>query len=535
MKHTLRLLSLVLVLMMLSSVCLASDGLTSDERGKAPYAETVVITAAMSDETAAVSFLGEGETREKNRWTDLYLDRLNIQVESAWVASEYESKLNLAIASGDLPDAFRCNYTQMCQLAQAGLLADLSEVYADYASDTTKKYLEGYQVGFDSGIVDGKLVGISMQHYGTVTKPYYLYIRNDWLEASGMEVPTTIDELTELARVFMASDFDGNGIDDTYGIAEDSSLSTIIHMMPSFHAYSETWLKDDNGEIRFGGVDASVKTALETYASWYEEGILTTEFAAMNTEQMYADIINDRVGIWVTKHGFAFGCMPDNIITNGPEAIWYPYPMPSVDGEQVYMEMPWQVENYCVVSKDCKNPEAVIKLINVYTGFRNGEETAEDFTYYMDNVHTLSAPFVVNNPFADNQQNKDIKYAIETGDTSIVEADATTYQKYLSCMAWINDKDPNSVCAYLQVSDKGAYTIGNEYIDNGWYIVTALGGQKPDTMIERGSALTSMLNEGFTQIIMGEQPVEYFDELASAWYTAGGQQITDEMNELYGG
>ena len=43
-----------------------------------------------------------------------------------------------------------------------------------------------------------------------------------------------------------------------------------------------------------------------------------------------------------------------------------------------------------------------------------------------------------------------------------------------------------------------------------------------------------MLKEGYTKIIIGAEPLEYFDTVVSTWYEAGGQQATDEMNEMYG-
>ena len=49
-----------------------------------------------------------------------------------------------------------------------------------------------------------------------------------------------------------------------------------------------------------------------------------------------------------------------------------------------------------------------------------------------------------------------------------------------------------------------------------------------------GTTLDDILTEGFTKIITGEVPVDYFDTLVEEWRTAGGDTATKEVNEMYG-
>ena len=52
-----------------------------------------------------------GDTIDDNLWYREYLTRLNIDVENEWtvMTSEYNTRLNLAIASGDIPDVIMLN------------------------------------------------------------------------------------------------------------------------------------------------------------------------------------------------------------------------------------------------------------------------------------------------------------------------------------------------------------------------------------------------------------------------------------------
>ena len=47
--------------------------------------------------------------------------------------------------------------------------------------------------------------------------------------------------------------------------------------------------------------------------------------------------------------------------------------------------------------------------------------------------------------------------------------------------------------------------------------------------------LNTLISTMTSDIITGVQPVDYFDEAVAQWYAQGGQTLTDEVNEYYGG
>ena len=80
----------------------------------APFEETVTVTSVKSD-YSYISY-PEGDDIDNNLWTRTYLDRFNIKVENEWVSDDYDTKLNLQIAEGNIPDFVRVNATQLEQL-----------------------------------------------------------------------------------------------------------------------------------------------------------------------------------------------------------------------------------------------------------------------------------------------------------------------------------------------------------------------------------------------------------------------------------
>lgn len=109
------------------------------------YAEPITITFVKktdSTEMGKWTIMEEkfGETLEDNRWTRLFKDVLNINVEYIWTvdSSQYEQKWKLAMASGEIPDASAVSQIDAAQLYEAGLTYDMTEYWDKYASDLTK-------------------------------------------------------------------------------------------------------------------------------------------------------------------------------------------------------------------------------------------------------------------------------------------------------------------------------------------------------------------------------------------------------------
>lgn len=55
----------------------------------------------------------------------------------------------------------------------------------------------------------------------------------------------------------------------------------------------------------------------------------------------------------------------------------------------------------------------------------------------------------------------------------------------------------------------------------------------PESKAKYGAELDKILNTGYTSIITGEKPLDYFDTMVEQWYANGGEQLTQEANEIY--
>ena len=57
--------------------------------------------------------------------------------------------------------------------------------------------------------------------------------------------------------------------------------------------------------------------------------------------------------------------------------------------------------------------------------------------------------------------------------------------------------------------------------------------ERPDIWMQNSSVLGDMVDTTFVDIIVGNQPVEYFDTFVENWLAAGGQQTIDELDAMY--
>ena len=111
------------ILSILLMLCLAFGGAAAFAEEVDPYGpvsdEKVVITVGR-EETANVTY-DEGENSEDNYIVRYLEDKLNVDYQYAFSVdtSTYTTKVNMAIASGEIPEVMNVSYSQMVQLVDA--------------------------------------------------------------------------------------------------------------------------------------------------------------------------------------------------------------------------------------------------------------------------------------------------------------------------------------------------------------------------------------------------------------------------------
>ena len=117
-----------------------SETAAADPFGR--YEEPVTFTVALEVDPNEV--FPEGDSYTDNQYTRYIKEQLNVDIEYLFTAStsDWDTKVNLAITSNQIPDAMLVNATQFNQMYKAGQLADMTDVYEMYASDTMRAMVD---------------------------------------------------------------------------------------------------------------------------------------------------------------------------------------------------------------------------------------------------------------------------------------------------------------------------------------------------------------------------------------------------------
>ena len=218
-----------------------------------------LVPAAVAEETELrtlkilASYPTTSLTPEEAREMPMYADfeaifaKKGIKIELEYVDDDqYSTVLQARIAANDMPDLFRVSQlgTATCMnLVNTGKILAVDDILQ--YSDGTASYAlseEGYMYPCrqKNTFEDGKLwyfgqasmlqsVDSQADNFGynaCTGNTYAMKVRKDWLDALGMEAPTTLDEFFDMLVAFQENDMNGNGVKDERMVICTGSCNT---------------------------------------------------------------------------------------------------------------------------------------------------------------------------------------------------------------------------------------------------------------------------------------------------------------------
>lgn len=481
-----------------------------------------------------------GQDYENNIWLNEYKSELGIVVDTVWTAEgpdAYETKLNMSIASGDLPDIFKCNAGQFQRLVEADMVENLTASVEKYASEQTKTLLQADGgEGIRQCTVGGELKGLV--ETGIAAGSYeFVFIRDDWRKNLNLPEPKTMEDVLNIAKAFTTQDPDQDGKADTYGLGISNkpfeNYFAVKGFMNGYGAYPHQWIEKD-GKLVYGSTQPEMKTALLALKKLYDEKLIDPEFIVKDSYKVSQDAVAGNVGMGYGQFWLQTWPLPDGYKADGADWTAYPIVFDSAVTDKGINAIQ-ELQGVYVVRKGFSNPEALVKMYNMFLDRVFGG-TADLKKYKNDGEHDIMylAPVVT---FIGEDRNavmnRVVTAAIDQKDeTGLIELDqkntAESVKKYLA-----GDKDvANWTAAKLFYGPASVYGIVNSnYLANNLLKPDAFYGADTPEMVRRMSILNSSEEEMVLQIIIGDKPIEYFDEFVANWNKLGGETITFEVNQ----
>ncbi|BBI32733.1 extracellular solute-binding protein [Cohnella abietis] len=468
--------------------------------------------------------LPEGDTLENNQFTRRIKEVTNVEVKMAWSAvrtwvsgDAYDQKVKLAISSNNLPDAMIVTRSDLELLVKSDLIADLSEIYDQYASPMLKEYYDSVEGrALRSATFNGKLMALP-NVVPQADGINVVWIRKDWLNKLSLPEPKTMDELEQTIQAFIDKDPGGNGKGKTLGIVGDrNSLDTLFS---AYHAYPSIWYKNNEGKVVWGSTTPETKQALQKLQDMYKKGIIDKEIGLRKdpTEPVAAGL----TGVFLNKWYSPWGVL-GNATVNNPTAEWIPLTIP-VDSEGKFNTKMLPVSNdYLVVRKGYEHLDAVMKLTNVRTNASN------EASLYDQSVSPGYWPLrVVTAPFGVEEMYQGVSKALngEINPDDLAPALKDTYDRYKRVEA---NKGKIDLSDWAPVK---SYMLGGSITSLPMNKVFPVYSAETKSMKLKWPAMLKLEEETFYKIIMNEQPVDSFDKFVSSWNKMGGLEITAEVEE----
>lgn len=301
---------------------------------------------------------------DNNYWTKWiqknFGDKYNIKVTFIPIPRSTDiDKFNLLLASNNAPDIiFSYDYPTALSFYNRDVLQEIPESMLNkYGPDFLK--WSGNTMKY--GVIDGK------QIFLTATRPinynFTLLIRQDWLDKAGFKMPKSLEEYEQALLKFKELNLGGDDtIPMTYSLAgtyfEPYHLLDFPLSEKDNALYSDITVCPLSWEL--------VHKELQRINKYYSEGLISPQWAldkdAMDAQ---ADFVEGKAGVY----GFYLSrssTVLQTLVRNVPDAkvaVLDPR-FCTPEGKTGGYRQDWPFGMLSGISKDCKNPEAVIMFLN---------------------------------------------------------------------------------------------------------------------------------------------------------------------------
>src|SRR5690625_4902103 len=425
------------------------------------------------------------------------------EFEIQWVPdASKEEKMNAALASGSVADI-----TSVTNLDNSSIRSGVtSGLFWD-----VEPFLEEFDNlrGIDPKIIeaarlDGVLYGVPFQ------KPlarYGVLIRQDWLDALGLDVPHTIEDLGEVAKAFAEGDPTGTGESVTGFIDREESFKVGFRSLAGYFGAGETFQLDEAaGKIIPAFISDAWKEAMEWYQDIYAAGGVNQEFITTQKENQQQAIAQDKGGIVVTGLFEAknYAALADSI--NPDSGVEW-----TLINDITYADVPRRIVS--------DTGGGMGGLFSISTQSVKSEDEVREVLAFADALMTEEVHNLMTNGIEGTHYEIDGDGAVEIIDEALWEQEI---QPYSSSRLAEN--------AFTYKSSNPYVNLANEMMEeNAEYAVTnPVQSLNSETFNSQWATIEQGLNDVYNKFMMGQATM---DDYEAAIENARGQGLDDIISE----
>jgi putative aldouronate transport system substrate-binding protein len=432
-----------------------------------------------------------------------------------WVPSGgYDEKVILTLSSGDFPMLLngknQSRMPIMIDAQRAGLFWELPDSLLAQFPLVLGKLDKNLKMNL---MVDGKLYCLPQE------RPIgreVIILRRDWLTKLGLSDPKTIPDIDKVVRAFATQDPDGNGRNDTVGIAvRDGNILGLADYICISNGGVQGW-DIQNNQFVPSFITQPFIDAIDLLRAWYRDKIINQDFITFKAVQDQHD------AFMIQRAGMMFPASLDDAL--------------KLDG--IYSVAPDAVIDVLATATD-KNGKEFVRGGTGNSGahfFSKKAIKTED-----DLKRILRVVDAINDPKGDIFMAlvwglKDRHYTLDD-QGRITQTQA---QKEL------RNREIDNLIQFRTYFDHRAYDPARvvvsplqERIYAAWNYNDNLGVFDPsvplisDTYIEAGNQLDNIQKDAIVRYVMGEIDLNGYKAEYQRWLDAGGAKVTAEYTAAY--
>jgi putative aldouronate transport system substrate-binding protein len=442
------------------------------------------------------------------------------KLQITWVPnSNYGDRMNVTLASDNLPEVMvvQGKLPAFVQSAEAGAFWNLTGKLDAYPNLKA----ENKQIELNSSI-NGQVYGVYRRRDPMRAA---VIVRKDWLTKLGLKMPESVDDLYNVAKAFTENDPDGNGKKDTYGLVIPKWPG--VYGTASPYDIIETWFGapngwgERNGKLVPGFDTPEFLEANRFVKKMITEGLVNPDFATLDSAKWDTPFFTGKGGIIVdlSSRGAAqlrlfkekdaanygnYVDMTGNL--KGPDGKKHSYPTVGYFG-------------FLAISKQSVPTEAELK----------------DVLSVLNKLSSKEGQILLNNGFEGKNFKVQDGYALGQNATDpavkTITADVMAFAQFGTAS--------NGYLAYISLpagkAEREQYEKRVKFHkeDEATAVHNPAQAIISKTQVAKGAQLDQIIADARIKYLAGQIDEAGLKAEIQRWYSQGGQDIVNEMNEQY--
>lgn len=438
-------------------------------------------------------------------------EEANVRLDIEWVPStSYTEKVNAAIAGGQLPMVVVADSSLMrstnivvgCENDQFWDITDYIQEFPGLVSFYDEQTLK-------NAYINNRLYGLPRpRNLGRQA----LMIRKDWLDNLGLDMPTNLEEVYEVAKAFTENDPDQNGQNDTWGLEYmDSAYGNAAENGFNYFVVANGGVNGwglVDGKLTPDHLTPEYKDTLNYFRDLYSNGYMNQDFSLLSGNTRYDFINGGQAGMFAWTAEDFLNCLDEELC---PEAEWEFVPiLEDKNGRAVVNSTAGYNGQVMFTKSGIQDEETLRRVLGVFE------------VMCRDDMQLLSSGIegrdykVEDGVFIELPESK---AAEQWGQLGYIFPQAALYSACSRAGATGTERGQKMI-EYLEVSNENVLSDPTIAFNS-------------DTRTEMGGQLDQIILDARIKYIIGEIDEAQFDAEMDRWLSSGGSSVMEEFQAQY--